>query len=183
MDESKTILVVIPAHNEATVIGQVIANIPPEVRSMRVKVVVVDDGSGDGTADVARLGGATVIRHLTNLGVGAATRTGFRAATELGADIVVTLDADGQHDPADIEKLVTPIIDEDLEVVIGSRLSDRSGMPWHRLAANLLMNLVTFAVYGRIVPDSQSGFKEPRFRSRLRVPTSPEPRLTSVAPV
>jgi glycosyltransferase involved in cell wall biosynthesis len=67
MDESKTILVVIPAHNESTVIGQVLANIPREVRSMRVRVVVVDDGSGDGTADVARLGGATVIRHLTNL--------------------------------------------------------------------------------------------------------------------
>ena len=159
MVQSKTVAVVMPAHNEATVIGAVLAKIPPQIGIFNVTSIVVDDGSVDATAEAARAGGALVIRHLTNLGAGAATITGLRAAMQLGSDIVVTMDADGQHDPAEIEPLVRGLLEGPFDVVIGSRLSDRHGMPLSRLAANLLLNLITFIVYGKIVSDSQSGFK------------------------
>jgi glycosyltransferase involved in cell wall biosynthesis len=159
MDTSRSIVVVIPAYNEAAVVGQVISKIPAEIASIPVRVLLVDDGSTDGTAQVGRLAGAGVVRHLTNLGVGAATRTGFRAADALGADIVVTIDADGQHDPSEIEKLVDPIARANLDIVIGNRVTDFRGMPLGRLAANLVMNVVTFISCRRFVPDSQSGFK------------------------
>jgi glycosyltransferase involved in cell wall biosynthesis len=119
---------------------------------------VVDDGSTDDTAEIARHAGARVLRHLTNLGVGAATITGLKAAKQLDADIIVTMDADGQHDPAEIAELVRCLIEGEFDVVIGSRLSS-SGMPLSRVAANLLLNLATFVIYGKIVSDSQSGFK------------------------
>lgn len=126
---------------------------------MSVSVIVVDDGSSDQTARIARNCGAAVIRHMTNLGVGAATRTGFEAASLLAADVVVTMDGDGQHDPADIERLVQCLVEERLDIAVGNRLGELSGMPPYRVVANILMNLVTFAAYGRYVPDSQSGFK------------------------
>ena len=77
---------------------------------MTVIPIVVDDGSRDATAEAARRAGAYVIRHITNLGVGAATITGLNAARQLDAEIVVTMDSDGQHDPADIETLVGDVV-------------------------------------------------------------------------
>lgn len=159
MDEAKIVAVVLPAHNEAAVIGSVLSHVPSRIDSFNVISIVVDDGSKDDTAEVARRHGAYVLRHLTNLGVGAATVTGLRAAQSLGSHVVITMDADGQHDPAEIESLVRCLIDEHLDVVIGSRLLNPSGMPPSRFAANLLLNAVTFIVYGKIVSDSQSGFK------------------------
>src|SRR5947207_4409759 len=96
---SKSIAVVMPAHNEARVIASVISRIPSGIDGMTVVPIVVDDGSKDGTADVARRSGALVIRHVTNLGVGAATITGLRAAQKLNAHVIVTMDSDGQHNP------------------------------------------------------------------------------------
>ena len=154
-----TIAVVIPARNEASIIAAVLANVPSEIRSHAVIPIVIDDGSDDPTAAVARGMGAVVVQHIANLGVGAATTTGFRAALELDADIIVTMDADGQHDPREIATLVECLIDGPFDVVIGSRLLMHDGMPPSRLAANLLLNAVTFLVYGKIVSDSQSGFK------------------------
>jgi len=148
-----------PAHNEATVIGSVLANIPTIIQGMKVIRVVVDDGSSDATSHIARQQGALVVRHLTNLGVGAATITGLRAAEDLDADIVVTMDSDGQHDPAEIEALVKHLLEGKLDVVIGSRLLDPHGMPLSRVFANLVLNAVTYVVYRKIVSDSQSGFK------------------------
>ena len=159
MQSHKTVAVVMPAHNEARVIGNVLAHIPAFIDSMPVHTIVVDDGSTDATAQVARQQGAMVIRHLTNLGVGAATATGLRAAQEIDADIVVTIDADGQHDPAEISRLVNCLIAGNFDVVIGSRLMDPTGMPPTRVAANLFLNAVTYVVYRKIVSDSQSGFK------------------------
>ena len=159
MRDPKTIAVVMPAHNEAAVIGSVIANIPQTIGSMSVSTIVVDDGSTDATSQIARQQGAYVVRHLTNLGVGAATLTGLEAARRLNSDIIVTIDSDGQHDPAEIALLVNTLIDGPFDVVIGSRLLDPEGMPATRIAANLLMNAVTYVVYRKIVSDSQSGFK------------------------
>lgn len=148
-----------PAHNEQAVIGKVLSRLAAHIDDMKVVPLVVDDGSTDSTADVARASGALVVRHLTNLGVGAATITGLRAAKELEADIIVTMDSDGQHDPTEIESLVKCLIDGPFDVVIGSRLLHRNGMPASRIAANLLLNAVTYIVYRKIVSDSQSGFK------------------------
>lgn len=159
MHLAKTVAVVMPAHNEAAIIGSVLSRIPNRIDSLEVVPIVVDDGSTDKTADVARRQNAYVIRHLTNLGVGAATITGLRAARSLDADIIVTMDSDGQHDPGEIEALVRCLIEGPFDVVIGSRLLHPQGMPPSRFAANLLLNAITYVVYGKIVSDSQSGFK------------------------
>jgi glycosyltransferase involved in cell wall biosynthesis len=157
--EPKTIVVVIPAFNEADTIRDVVCAIPSQIRSIPVSTVVVDDGSTDGTGDIAASCGVYVVRHSINLGVGAATQTALRAAQKLDADIVVTMDGDGQHDPGEIERLVGCLMDYSFDVVIGSRLLNPHGMPVSRIAANLLLNAVTFVVYRKIVSDSQSGFK------------------------
>src|SRR5436190_2832791 len=156
---NKSVAVVMPAHNEAGVIAGVIRRIPREIDETSVIPIVVDDGSSDGTADAARRSGALVVRHLTNLGVGAATITGFRAAQRLNADVIVTMDSDGQHDPEEISSLVRCLVEGRFDVVIGSRILSPEGMPVSRLGANLLLNAITFAVYGKVVSDSQSGFK------------------------
>src|ERR1051326_4180590 len=126
---SKSIAVVMPAYNEAGMISSVISRIPSEIDGMTVVPIVVDDGSKDGTADAARRSGALVIRHLTNLGVGAATITGLRAAQKLNARVIVTLDSDGQHDPEEISSLVRCLLDGPFDVVIGSRILSPEGMP------------------------------------------------------
>ncbi len=155
----RKIVVVVPAYNEAAMIGQVVGSIPHTVGEMDVLCVVVDDGSTDNTADVARSQGAITLRHIVNLGVGAATRTGLRAAKEFDPEVVVTIDADGQHDPAEIASLVRCLVENKLDVVIGSRILQPEGMPVSRFVANLLLNAITFVVYGKVVSDSQSGFK------------------------
>jgi len=159
MPSYRPIAVVLPAYNESAAIAQVIFRIPREINGNRVLAIVVDDGSTDGTGDAARAQGAYVVRHLTNLGAGAATITGLRAAQALGADIIVTMDADGQHNPEEIARLVQCLIEGPFDVVIGSRILDPHGMPASRFVANLMLNALTYVVYGKIVSDSQSGFK------------------------
>src|SRR5947208_1557885 len=117
-----SVAVVMPAYNEARVIGNVISRIPSEIDGMTVLPIVVDDGSKDGTADVAGRSGAFVVRHLTNLGVGAATVTGLRAAQKLNANVIVTMDSDGQHNPEEISSLVRCLLEGPFDVVIGSRI-------------------------------------------------------------
>jgi len=100
-----------------------------------------------------------VITHSVNRGLGASLGTGFAAAQYLGADAVITLDADGQHDPAEIKKFIEAI-EHGADVVIGSRmLTGFEGMPWYRQVAQILGNLVTFCLFGAWVTDSQSGFR------------------------
>ena len=116
------IAILIPAYNEAENIGVVLDQIPAAVCGIRTEVLVVDDGSRDGTNDVAAEHGALVARHVTNRGGGAALRTGYRLMVESGALIVVTLDADGQHRPDEMERLVKPILDGEVEMAHGSRV-------------------------------------------------------------
>lgn len=116
------IAILIPAYNEADNIGTVLGQIPAAVCGVGTEVLVVDDGSRDGTGDIAAEHGAAVARHVTNRGGGAALRTGYRLMVESGALIVVTLDADGQHRPDEMERLVKPILDGEVEMAHGSRV-------------------------------------------------------------
>ncbi|MGA8747120.1 MAG: glycosyltransferase family 2 protein [Solirubrobacterales bacterium] len=116
------IAVLIPAYNEAESIGQVLDLIPTEVCGVQTAVLVVDDGSRDGTGDLAAEHGAIVARHVINRGGGAALRTGYRLMVDSGAEIVVTLDADGQHLPEEMELLVRPVLDREVDLAHGSRV-------------------------------------------------------------
>lgn len=120
-------------------------------------VVVVDDGSTDDTAMVSEAAGATVLRQRPNAGKGAALRAGFRHALDLGMDAVVTLDADGQHDPDEIPRFLDSFATDRPELVIGRR--DFSAMPPVRRISNTLGGLALSAAVGRSVPDNQSGYR------------------------
>ncbi len=116
------IAVVIPAYNEAENIGYVLDRVPAEVCGRETAILVVDDGSRDGTAEVAATHGAAVARHVINRGGGAALRTGYRLMVDAKSEIVVTLDADGQHLPSEMELLVKPVLDGEVDVAHGSRV-------------------------------------------------------------
>jgi hypothetical protein len=117
-----TAAVVIPAYNEAENLPSVLSEMPEEVGGLRVQPIVIADGCTDETENTARKLGATVIRRDLRRGSGAAVRLGYKAALEGGARIIVTLDADGQHDPGEMEQLVKPILSEDVDMVQGSRI-------------------------------------------------------------
>lgn len=157
MVEGKKIFIVIPILNEGKVIRDVIAEIK---KSGYENIIVVDDGSQDGTFQkIKEISGVTVLRHKINRGKGAAAKTGIEAAKLLEADIIVTMDGDGQHDPADIPKLIAPIMDGDCEVVLGTRLKNTAGMPWHKIIHNWIGNAITWYLFGLWVTDSQSGMR------------------------
>jgi len=116
------VAILVPAYNEAENIGYVLDRMPGQACGVETAVLVVDDGSRDGTGDVAAEHGAVVARHVINRGGGAALRTGYRLLVESGAAVVVTLDADGQHLPAEMERLVKPVLDGEVDLAHGSRV-------------------------------------------------------------
>ncbi len=151
------IVIIIPAYNEKE-------NIAAMVKSCNLfgyhTVLVVDDGSTDNTARIAREAGAMVVSHIINRGVGAATQTGLEAAKLLNADIAVTIDADSQHKPQDIKKLIDVLIERNSDIVIGSRfLNDQNNIPLMRNVFNRIANMITFLLAGIMLTDSQSGLK------------------------
>jgi len=115
------VLVCIPAYNEAESLPGVLAEVPASVAGLPTHVLVIDDGSRDGTGAVAAAHGAHVVTHPVNSGQGAALQTGYLVAERLGVEVVVTLDADGQHDPAEMAALVGPIVEDRADFVVGSR--------------------------------------------------------------
>jgi glycosyltransferase involved in cell wall biosynthesis len=115
------VLVCIPAFDEAGNLPGVLAEVPAKVAGLPTHVLVIDDGSRDATVEVARAHGADVVSHPVNSGQGAALQTGYLVAERLGVDVVVTLDADGQHDPAEMSRLVEPIVAGTADFVVGSR--------------------------------------------------------------
>lgn len=151
-----SIFVVLPAWNESKVLPEVVQ----EIRTAGYQnIVIVDDGSKDDTFEVSKKAGVIALRHRLNRGKGAATKTAIEAAKLLGADIVVTMDSDGQHNPEDITRLIAPIQEGKAEVVLGTRLLNPTGMPWYKIIANKIGNVVTWYFYGLYVSDSQSGFR------------------------
>ena len=145
-------LAVIPAYQEAPRIAAVVAG-----ARVHLPVVVVDDGSTDGTADVAEAAGASVLRQSPNAGKGAALRAGFAHALEAGATAVVTLDADGQHDPAEIPVFLAAFERHRPSLIIGQR--QLGSMPPVRRLANTLGGATLRVALGRSVPDNQSGYR------------------------
>lgn len=113
--------IVIPAFNEADNIGPVLDGLPATVCGLRTSVLVVDDGSRDRTGAEARTHGAAVVRHVINRGQGAAMRTGYRVIAETNAAVVIAMDADGQHRPIDMERLVAPVVSGEVSLTNGSR--------------------------------------------------------------
>lgn len=147
---------VIPAFNEEKYIYDV-AKMAKEFVDV---VVVVDDGSTDKTFSRAIDSGAVVLRHEENMGKGAALRTGFKYALEHGADVVVTLDGDMQHDPLEIPKFLEKIREERVDIVVGSRfLKKVKGMPIQRRLSNFITTKILNKVFKVPVTDSQSGFR------------------------
>ncbi len=152
------IVVGIPAFNEE----QTIARVVLEAQKFASKVVVCDDGSTDYTAEIAKRLGAEVIRHKQNGGYGAALQSLFNRARELKADVLVTLDSDGQHDPSQIPLLVKPIEDGIAEVVFGSRFMDKNGtadMPFYRQFGVKVITKLANGSGKNGVSDAQSGFR------------------------
>lgn len=158
---------IIPAFNEEVAIGSVVLLSREHVD----EVLVVDDGSTDRTASVAEMAGARVLRHHKNLGKGAALKTGFQATD---ADVIVTLDADGQHDPAEIPKLMEPIIRGEADIVNGSRYlhGTDENTPRYRRVGQKILDTATNISTGLEITDTQSGFRAfssktiPHFRFR-----------------
>ncbi|OQA03082.1 MAG: Undecaprenyl-phosphate mannosyltransferase [bacterium ADurb.Bin400] len=153
--------IVIPAYNEEKTVGSVIDSLPKAIKGIRkIDVIVVNDGSNDDTLEeIKNYPQVTVLSHLINRGLGAALGTGFKYAIRHNADIIVSFDADGQHDPKDIEKIIKPILNNKSEAVIGSRLMKPKGMPWYRVVGNLGLNLATLVLFGIWTTDSQSGLR------------------------
>ena len=149
------LIAVIPAYNEAARVGKVVRSAIGLVDA----VIVVDDGSTDETGTAATAAGARVIRHTMNGGAGAATMTGIEAARRMGATAVVTLDADEQHDPADIPRLLEPVKRDTADIVFSNRFGQRNRIPKIRRLFNAIGNVVTLVATGKWVQDSQCGYK------------------------
>lgn len=149
--------IVIPAFNEEAVIQEVIKEIQSAVTN--ANIILIDDGSQDNTyAKATLIKDVITLKHFLNRGKGAAVKTGIEAAKLLGTDIVITLDGDGQHNPSDIPKMITLIIDG-YDVVLGTRLKNPTGMPWYKIIHNIIGNFLVWMIYGLWVTDSQSGFR------------------------
>lgn len=153
------IMVTIPAYNEEVAIGSVVLR----SRAYADEVVVIDDGSVDKTAEVAELAGATVVRHDRNGGYGAALKTCFRTARQACADVMIIIDADGQHSPDDIPKMVDELVATRSDIVIGSRFVDgnekNQKIPAYRKIGMKVLDTATAASSGLRVSDTQSGFR------------------------
>jgi len=152
------VVVGIPAYNEEYTIAKVVL----KAQKYADKVVVCDDGSSDMTGEIAERLGAEVVRHEQNLGYGCAIRSLFRRARELGADVLVTLDGDGQHDPREIPRIVKPVVDGVADIAIGSRFVDERLayiIPWYRRAGIRFITGLTNASAKYGVKDAQSGFR------------------------
>jgi len=152
---SSRCIALIPAYNEAARVGDVVA----VARRHVDEVVVVDDGSTDETVSAAERAGATILRHPQNRGKGAAIATAFDYFGRSNAEWAVLLDADGQHDPSEIDKFVNAAESERADVVVGTRMGDVRRMPWVRLWTNRFTSRVTSKLADQRIPDSQCGFR------------------------
>jgi hypothetical protein len=155
--------VLVPAYNEVDSIGYVLDRIPKQVCGVETAVLVVDDGSRDGTGEIAAQHGAVVARHVINRGGGAALRTGYRLLADSGATIVVTLDADGQHLPSEMERLVAPVVSGEVSVAHGSRvLGEAEPNHYSRELGIVVFNRTVSLITRTKVSDCSNGYRAVR---------------------
>jgi glycosyltransferase involved in cell wall biosynthesis len=155
--------VVIPAFNEGRRLPPTLEKIQRYLQGRPHEILVVDDGSRDGTGDVAAEHGALVARHVTNRGGGAALRTGYRLMVESGAEVVVTLDADGQHLPSEMERLVKPVLDGEVDLAHGSRvLGEADGNHFARELGIVFFNRLVSFITRTHVTDCSNGYRAVR---------------------
>jgi glycosyltransferase involved in cell wall biosynthesis len=155
IESSNRLTAIIPAYNEQVSIGSMVLN----VRKYVDRVIVIDDGSTDNTAEIAVLAGADLVKHEYNMGKGKALKSGFNAAK--GAEIILTCDGDGQHKAVDIPKVLKPIIDGEADIVIGSRYiyGDEKNTPAYRRIGQNVLDKATNINAKTNITDSQSGFR------------------------
>ena len=150
------ITVGIPAYNEEKNIAKIIV----ELKKTVDQIIVCDDGSTDSTSEIAESLGATVVKHAKNSGYGMAIRSIFLKSREINADILVTLDADGQHKIEDINKIIKPVVDGEADISIGSRfLKEDNNTPGYRKLGVKIITKVTNSSLSEKITDAQSGFR------------------------
>jgi len=161
MNNKLKVCIVIPAYNEAEVIKDIVKDINDAMKktAYSYEVVVVNDGSKDNTSTQAKNGGAKLIDHILNSGAGGATATGLSYANQNGFDFAVTMDADGQHLSRDVIRGLDTARQQGNDLLIGSRLVDNKGMSRVKILGNKGLSLITFALFGVNVTDSQSGLR------------------------
>lgn len=154
--EERKIVVLIPAYNEDRSIGSVVL----KARKFADVVLVIDDGSSDMTAEIARDAGAEVVCHPENRGKGTALNTGFQEVRRFPADAIVLMDGDGQHLPEELPILAAPILNGEADIVVGTRyLEKTSDVPVHRVYGHQVFNFITSQASGVNLSDSQNGFR------------------------
>ncbi|MFX1536074.1 MAG: glycosyltransferase family 2 protein [Promethearchaeota archaeon] len=173
MSKSNVIAVIITALNEERTIGGIVEKTKSVLGNDNI-IIVVDDGSHDSTAKIAREKGATfVISHEKNRGVGAAFKTGVLQALSSNADIIVKMDGDGQHLPEEIPKLIQPILDDEADVVLGTRFSQKIQMPLTKKIGNRIVTWLMRKSTGYTLTDTQTGFRAIRgTKAQLLLPSA-----------
>jgi glycosyltransferase involved in cell wall biosynthesis len=168
-DTQMRVFVVVPAYNEARAMPAVLSELEPHCEN----IVIVDDGSSDGTSRAAQGFGATILRHVINRGQGAALQTGIEYSLAQGANVIITFDADGQHDAADIRRLAEPIIRRECDVTLGSRFLGRAErLPLQRKLILKAGIIFTYLLSGLRLSDVHNGLRgfSRRAAADLKIP-------------
>ena len=152
---SADVIALIPAFNEAKRIAEIVTRTQPHVAT----VVVIDDGSADATAELARQAGAIVLQHPENRGKGAAITTALEHLAKSKAEAGVFLDADGQHDPSEVPQFIAALNEEQAGLVVGTRMSNVQNMPLIRKWTNEFTSWLTSKLARQRIPDSQCGYR------------------------
>lgn len=153
--DTMKICVVIPVYNESKLIGSIIK----QIKQLILDVLVVDDGSSDGTPEIAGESGAVVIKNEKNIGKGASLSKGFDYALEHNFDAVITIDGDGQHSPSDIANFIRLAESPGSDIIIGNRMCDTGNMPLLRFFTNKFISWFISVITRQDIPDTQCGFR------------------------
>jgi glycosyltransferase involved in cell wall biosynthesis len=154
------IFIVVPVFNEGIIFERWLPGLLKVAELLQAEVVVVDDGSASPLQGLLLASQKAIfLRHEVNCGVGAAIATGMEYAKRHGAEVVLTIDGDGQHDPRDLHLLIEKLEEDGADIVNGSRFLKQQWIPWSRRVVNFLANIITFGLSGFWVSDSQSGMK------------------------